>query len=86
MSEARDHYVSLRRGEGEKAKFSLLAGPFSTREDAAKFVLPAKQEASRLDAWTDFDAIGTCSIRRRPDNRMGFLNVYLGVKPREVAT
>lgn len=85
MSKDRDYYVSLRRGEGEKAKFSLLAGPFAMRDEAAKYVLPAKQEASRLDAWTDFDSIGTCSIRHRPENRPGILNVYLGVKPREIA-
>lgn len=85
MSDPRDYYVSLRRGEGDKAKFSLLAGPYATHAEALSMVTPARQEASRLDPWVDFDFIGTCSMPRRPTNKMGFLNVYLGVKPRELA-
>lgn len=85
MSELRDYYVSLRRGEGEKAKFSLLLGPYATHAEALEMVAPARQEASRLDPWVDFDFIGTCSMPRRLQNKNGFLNIYLGVKPRDLA-
>ncbi len=86
MTELRDHYVSLRRGNGDKARYSLLAGPFSTHEEALKFVDPARREARRLDAWTDFDFIGTCSLPQRKENKDGFINIYLGVTPRVLET
>ncbi len=82
MIEQRDYYVSLRRGAGIRAKYSLLAGPYATHAEALSMVTPARQEASRIDPWVDFDFIGTCSIIQKPENKMGFLNVYLGVKPR----
>lgn len=78
MSEARDFYVSLIRD----SRYALLAGPFATHDQALAFVQPAKDEAARLDPFTDFDAFGTCSMPRRASNKNGFLNVWLGVKPR----
>ncbi len=81
MSEPKDYYVSMLRDK----RYALLAGPFLTHDEALKLVDPAKSEARRLDPFTDFDAFGTCSMPRRAENKMGWLNVYLGVKPRELA-
>ena len=77
----RDFYVSLRRGEGKKARTALLAGPFATHGAALSLVDRARREASRLDAWTDFDACGTLSVPRDPANPKGKLNSLLGVAP-----
>lgn len=84
MSDERDYYVSMIRGETKK-RYALMAGPFTTHEEALLMVDPVKVEARRLDPWVDFDFFGTCSKPRSPDNRDGWLNVYLGVKPREFA-
>jgi len=83
MSEQRDYYVSMRKGEGLKQPHALMAGPFPTHEDALAFVDPVRREASRLDAWADFYFFGTLSIPRKPDNKVGWLNVYLGIKSAE---
>lgn len=81
MSEARDYYVSMIRD----SRYALLAGPFATHEEALQMVIPAKREAQRIDHWVDFDSFGTCSKPRNPQNKDGWLNVWLGVKPRELA-
>jgi hypothetical protein len=78
VSEERDFYVSMIRDR----KYALMAGPFATHEEALKFVEPVKAEASRLDPRCDFDAFGTCSKPRHPDNKMGWLNIYVGATPR----
>lgn len=83
MNDARDYYVSMRRGE-EKRRYSLMAGPFATHEEALLMVAPVRKEASRLDAWTDFYYFGTCSLPRRAENKDGWLNVYVGAKPRSL--
>jgi hypothetical protein len=81
MSDARDYYVSMIRDK----RYKLLAGPFATHLDALQMVDPAKREAARLDPFVDFDAFGTCSMPRNSTNKDGWLNIYLGVKPREMA-
>lgn len=78
MSEARDYYVSMIRGE-KKKQVAFMAGPFATHEEALAQVDAVKREASRLDTWADFYLFGTCSRPRSPDNKPGWLNVYLGL-------
>jgi len=80
MSDARDYYVSMIRD----SKYALMAGPFATHDEALSFVDPVKKEASRLDPRCDFDAFGTCSLLQRADNKMGWLNVYVGATPRSL--
>jgi hypothetical protein len=82
MTDARDYYVSMIRD----SKYALMAGPFATHEDALSFVDPVRKEASRLDPFSDFDAFGTCSKPRNPNNKPGWLNTYVGAKPRETAS
>jgi hypothetical protein len=81
-----DYYVSLRRSApGGKFRTALLAGPFATHTEALSMVKAAKNDASRLDAWTDFDAFGTMSLPRNIANPVGKLNERLGVVPRAIA-
>jgi len=81
MSEQKDYYVSMIRGK----KYALMAGPFATHNEALYWVGPVKKEASRLDPFCDFDLFGTCSKPVNHDNKMGWLNVYIGAKPRELS-
>lgn len=73
-TEPRDYFVSIVRG----ARRGLLAGPFGSHTAALAMVEPAKAEAQRVDAWTDFDAFGTCSLPIG-SGRRGVLNDKLGV-------
>lgn len=83
MSEAKDYYVSMIRGEAKK-RYALMAGPFATHAEALAMVDPVRKEAERLDPKTHFDYFGTCSKPRDRDNKHGWLNVYVGAKPREM--
>lgn len=74
----RDFYVSMIRD----SRYALMAGPFATHDEALQMVDPVRKEASRLDPFCDFDAFGTCSKPRHPDNKQGWLNVYVGAKAR----
>ena len=78
LSEARDFYVSMVRDK----RYALMAGPFATHAEALQMVEPVRKEAGRLDPFADFDAFGTCSMLRRSTNKDGWLNVYVGAKPR----
>lgn len=80
MTEARDYYVSMIRD----SKYSLMAGPFATHEEALAMVEPVRVEAYRLDSFTHFDMFGTCSKPFSPDNKPGWLNTYVGATPREL--
>jgi len=53
------YYVSMIRSAAQRA---LLDGPFDTHEAALAAVPAARRWASERDAWTDFDAFGTCQI------------------------
>lgn len=77
----RDYYVSMIRD----SRYALMAGPFATHEEALQMVDPVRKEASRHDPFCDFDAFGTCSKPRDINNKMGWLNVWIGAKPREIA-
>lgn len=80
MSDPRDYYVSMVRD----SRYALMAGPFATHAEALEMVDAVRKEAARLDPFCDFDAFGTCSKRRSADNKMGFLNVWVGAKPRSL--
>lgn len=73
----RRFYVSLIRGAGKSRKVGLLAGPFDTHDAALGMVDRARQEASKVDPWTDFDAVGTMSIEGY--DKPGALNSRLGL-------
>lgn len=81
MSEARDFYVSMIRDK----KYRLMAGPFATHDEALKFVEPVRKEAERLDPRSHFDLFGTCSKPFHPDNKAGWLNIYVGATSRELS-
>lgn len=78
MSDVRDYYVSLRRGQ----RTSLLAGPFMTHDEALTLVDHAGALADEIDPWVHFDLRGTCSLPRSASNPYGKLNQRLGVVPR----
>lgn len=73
--EQRDYYVSLRRG----ARTALLAGPFSTHDEALGLVNRAATEAEKVDPRAFWDPHGTCSLPYDPANPIGKLNQQLGV-------
>lgn len=78
-TEPRDYFVSILRGDNHATRRTgLLAGPFTTHTAALAMVAPAKAEAHRLDAWTDFDSFGTLSLPAG-SGRRGVLNDRLGV-------
>jgi hypothetical protein len=77
-TEARDYYVSLRRG----GRTALLAGPFAAHTEALAHVDRAVLEANIVDAWSSFDPYGTCSLPRDASNPAGKLNERLGITPR----
>lgn len=78
-TDARDYFVSIIRGDSlATRRTGLLAGPFPTHTAALEMVEPAKAEAHRVDAWTDFDRFGTMSLPKG-SGRRGVLNDRLGV-------
>jgi len=80
MNEARDYYVSMVRDK----RYALMAGPFATRDEALLMVDPVRKEAARHDPFCDFDMFGTCSLPQRAENKDGWLNVWVGAKPRTI--
>lgn len=77
----RDYYVSMIRD----SRYALMAGPFATHSEALSWVDSVKKEASRLDPFCDFDAFGTCSKPVMEHQKIGWLNAYIGAKPRDLS-
>lgn len=69
----RDYFVSLIRDK----RTALLAGPFKTHADALAQVVAARAAAGQVDPWSDFDAIGTCSLPLG-SGHVGKLNKQIG--------
>jgi hypothetical protein len=78
----RDFYVTIVRGK----RTAFLAGPFVTHERALGLVPAARDAASKIDPWTDFDASGTASMARLARNPDGKLNEILGVSRHDDAS
>jgi hypothetical protein len=70
---AKNFYVSIRRGK----RTGLLAGPFTTHDEALALVDKASSLARDVDPWADFDAFGTMSIENY--DKPGVLNTRLGL-------
>ena len=68
-------YVTLQRDR----RIAWLAGPFATHDEAIAMVDTARRAASEVDPWTDFDAVGTSSIRSVDPLPQGKLNAMLGI-------
>jgi hypothetical protein len=75
LFEPREFFVSIVRSS---TQHGLLAGPFATHAEALAMLPAARAEATRLDAWSDFDAFGTCSLPAG-SRRRGVLNDNLGM-------
>lgn len=69
----RDYYVTMIRGK----RTAWLAGPFATHGEALALVPAARQLASQIDPWSDFDAFGTASLPKCDGNPIGKLNSRL---------
>ena len=75
--EARHFYVTMKRG----ARAALLAGPFSSHQEALDLVEAARDAAYNVDPWVWFDLFGTASlISDHPP--VGALNSWLGLEAR----
>ena len=74
-AEAAGHvfYVSVRSG----SRSGLLAGPFSTYDEASRWVDLTQSEATKLDEWAGFYGFGVCSTLSI--SRPGRLNARLGL-------
>ena len=65
------HYVSVMDG----TRYGLLAGPYSTHEEALEMVPVVKELAQRVDPWAVFYAFGTAAAHGY--NKPGVLNEML---------
>lgn len=73
-TEPRDYFVTMRRDK----RTAFLAGPFATHTEALERVDAARQAASKVDPWSDFDSFGTSSLPTG-SGVVGKLNTMLGV-------
>ena len=62
----------------DAGRLGLLAGPFTTHEEALAMVEPARRLACELNDWAWFYGFGT--VRMKNGHRPGVLNERLGLK------
>ncbi len=74
-AETKAFYVSMIDGK----RYSLLAGPFATHQEALDRVGDAKRIAIDLVSWAVFYAFGTMSITGTKEKPIGKLNAHLGL-------
>ena len=72
-----DYYVSVIDG----TRYALLAGPFTTHQEALNMVERTKDLAQTLDSRAVFYGFGTCRTDTRIEGvpRLSILNAQLGL-------